>query len=34
MQHLQDGNHPGEGAVNEAVQQIAFADLVLLNKVS
>ncbi|GFR48893.1 hypothetical protein Agub_g10838 [Astrephomene gubernaculifera] len=32
MQHLEDGKHP-EGPINEAVQQIAFADLILLNKV-
>lgn len=36
LQHLEDGQHgKGEdgGAVNEAVQQIAFSDLILLNKV-
>lgn len=32
MQHLEDGQH-SDGTVNEAVQQIAFADLILLNKV-
>ncbi|PNH03829.1 COBW domain-containing protein 1 [Tetrabaena socialis] len=32
IQHLEDGKHP-DGTVNEAVQQIAFADLILLNKV-
>ncbi|KAG2451294.1 hypothetical protein HYH02_003900 [Chlamydomonas schloesseri] len=32
MQHLEDGKH-SDGTVNEAVQQIAFADLILLNKV-
>ncbi|KAG2501702.1 hypothetical protein HYH03_000203 [Edaphochlamys debaryana] len=32
MQHLEDGKH-SDGTVNEAVQQIAFADLLLLNKV-
>jgi len=33
MQHLLDGQHAAEGAINEAVQQIAFSDLILLNKV-
>ncbi|PNW72045.1 hypothetical protein CHLRE_16g684650v5 [Chlamydomonas reinhardtii] len=32
MQHLEDGKH-SDGTVNEAVQQIAFADLILLNKI-
>lgn len=30
MQHLEDTKP--EGAVNEAVQQLAFSDLILLNK--
>src|SRR5690348_7656918 len=32
MQHLEDGKH-GANAVNEAIQQIAFSDLILLNKI-
>jgi G3E family GTPase len=32
LQHLEDGQHT-DGTVNEAVNQIAFADLILLNKV-
>ncbi len=34
LQHLEDGKRGGDaGAINEAVQQIAFSDLILLNKV-
>lgn len=32
LQHLEDARHQ-DGTVNEAVQQIAFADLILLNKI-
>ncbi len=32
MQHLEDAQH-GQGAINEAVQQLAFSDLILLNKI-
>lgn len=31
MQHIEDAQHP-EGAINEAIHQIAFSDLILLNK--
>lgn len=31
MQHLEDGQH-GQGAINEAIQQLAFSDIILLNK--
>ncbi len=31
MQHLEDGQHR-QGAINEAVQQLTFSDLILLNK--
>lgn len=33
LQHMEDGQHPGENTVNEAVQQIAFSDVILLNKI-
>lgn len=32
MQHLEDGQH-AQGAINEAIQQLAFSDLILLNKI-
>ena len=33
VQHLEDSKHPGKDTVNEAVQQIAFSDVILLNKI-